>query len=186
MTKSELRKIKLGERDLLTPEERKEKSAAICDRIRALPAYQEAKTIFLYRYIGSEVQLTALEEDRDRTFVYPVCLGKGIMEAARPTDGWRKGPFGISEPVGERVPAEVIDLIICPCTSFDDRGYRLGMGGGYYDRTLASCSAVSIIAAYDLQQADAVPTDGWDKPVSAVITETRLILRGMQADQLFF
>ena len=57
--------------------------------------------------------------------------------APKGEDAWREGSYGIMEPVMEKsqmVQPEDIDLILCPCTAFDEDCNRMGMGGGYYDR----------------------------------------------------
>ena len=113
-----------------------------------------------------------------KTLVYPVCLSKTEMIAVRPgpdDDAWTAGAFGIKEPdpaKGEAVRPEDIDLVIAPCSSFDDKCRRLGMGGGYYDRYLPECTKARVIAvAYEVQRADEIPMEEYDKPVDAVITE---------------
>ena len=88
---------------------------------------------------------------------------------------WRKGPFGIPEPdpeYSEIVAPEEIDLVLCPCSAFDRRHRRLGMGGGYYDRFLGKCVHAEIIAvAFAVQEADEVPTEAFDRKMDRVITE---------------
>lgn len=89
-------------------------------------------------------------------------------------DGWRRGAFGIMEPVkGFTVRPEEIDLIICPCSGFDESGNRLGMGGGYYDRFLPQCkNAVKIVVAFDVQKIPVVHTEEFDIKMDAIITES--------------
>lgn len=81
---------------------------------------------------------------------------------------------------GAQVPAQddplVPDILLVPLLAYDLRGYRLGYGGGFYDRTLARLRArspvLAIGLAYGAQQADAVPTDATDERLDAVVTET--------------
>ena len=141
----------------------------------------------LYKFTRGEVQLTDLEEanrkltpDKQKCFLYPLCTEDRQMLAIAPGAGegaWHKGSFGISEPDPERgqtVSPEQIDLVICPCSSFDTSGHRLGMGGGYYDRFLPACRKAKIVAvAFDVQESLALPTEPWDVPVWRVITESR-------------
>ena len=185
-SKSLLRKQYTEFREGLSPEERREKSAAICRKILASPAYQKAKTVMLYKYTRGEVQLTTLEEENRKTgsekrFVYPVCTKERSMLAVFPasadpsSDAWKSGAFGIMEPDPEKgliIPPGEIDLVICPCVSFDGRGSRLGMGGGYYDRFLPLCENASTLAvAYEVQRAPALPQEAWDHPVGQTVTE---------------
>ena len=68
------------------------------------------------------------------------------------------------------------DLVIAPLVAFDRHGYRLGQGGGYYDRTLAALRAAGrlfvIGLAYAGQEVDQVPRDAHDQPLDAILTET--------------
>lgn len=88
-------------------------------------------------------------------------------------EGWRRGAFGILEPIkGFVVRPEEIDLVICPCSGFDEDGNRLGMGGGYYDRFLPQCkNAVKIAVAFEAQKLPHVHTEAFDVKMDAIITE---------------
>ena len=187
-----LRAEKIAARDALSPKERNEKSSVLCENLRALEAFRRAKTVMLYSAVRGEVSLRALEEwnrsqplaNRKR-FVYPLCIENGML-AVLPGDPdpksgfWRRGAFGIAEPdpeKGEIVDPISIDLVVCPCTSFDETGARLGMGGGYYDRFLPNCKNAQIIAvAFEAQKAESVPTQPWDVPVAMIQTEQALYL----------
>jgi len=146
----------------------------------------------LYKYTRGEVQLSALETENEhavekKRFVYPLCIENRHMLAIAPTNcniksaSWNCGAFGIAEPdpeQGKIVEPEEIDLVICPCSSFDECGHRLGMGGGYYDRFLPSCTKATVIAvAFETQKSEMVPARAWDVPVEMVVTEQRVIDR---------
>ena len=74
--------------------------------------------------------------------------------------------------LSEEVPPEEIDLVICPGTAFDPACNRMGMGGGYYDRWLPRCvRARVVLAAFEVQKVESLPTDEWDRPVEQVFTE---------------
>jgi len=84
--------------------------------------------------------------------------------------------FGIPEPdpyAATPLAAAALDVVMLPLVAFDDRGNRLGMGGGYYDATLANRPrALRIGLAHELQRCDALPSRAWDVPLDAVITES--------------
>ncbi len=91
----------------------------------------------------------------------------------------RAGPFGILEPdplvCGEELSGREVDLAFVPGLLFDAEGWRLGYGGGYYDRLLSSGRPRLVIGlAYSTQLVDVLPHDSWDSPVDAILTERSL------------
>jgi len=89
--------------------------------------------------------------------------------------------FGIPEPLLECQhisPLSQLDVIFTPLVAFDAGGNRLGMGGGFYDRTLSQlptnshCDVIGI--AHDCQQVEQVPTEAWDVPLKQIITPAKL------------
>jgi 5-formyltetrahydrofolate cyclo-ligase len=180
--KKQLRIDKIRAREALSEETRVQFSGEICRRITELPEYAAAKTIFAYKWTRGEVKLDDLEAcaERDgKRMVYPLCISGTEMIAVEPgsgEDAWKaSGSFGIREPDPEKGkvtdPAK-IDLVICPCTAFDEEGRRLGMGGGYYDRYLPECiNAAKFAVAFEVQKSDKIPADEFDIRVQAVISE---------------
>ncbi|MDD5928097.1 MAG: 5-formyltetrahydrofolate cyclo-ligase [Firmicutes bacterium] len=178
--RKELRKSKIQARNSLSPEERERLSAVISERIAASEVFQRAKTVLIYRATKGEVRLDALEkadEAAGKRLVYPLCISDSEMISLLPEDenAWKTGYFGIMEPVREKsaeIPPEEIDLVICPCTVFDENCGRMGMGAGFYDRYLAKCVNAHIAAvAFEVQKADSIPMEPWDKPMEMVFTE---------------
>ena len=116
-------------------------------------------------------------QEYGKTAVYPLCVSKTEMIALHPSsdEAWEEGHYGILEPVREKselVLPEKIDLVICPCTVFDEEGSRMGMGAGYYDRFLPLCVNARIAAAaFECQRVQKVPADEWDRPMERVFTE---------------
>ena len=84
------------------------------------------------------------------------------------------GAYGIHEPL-DHWPRAVPDVVLVPLLAFDDHGYRLGYGGGYYDRTLAALPRARAIGiAYAGQRMDFLPRDAHDYPLHAILTENGL------------
>ena len=91
----------------------------------------------------------------------------------------QKNRFGIDEPIdSETIPTKQLDLVLAPLVAFDQQGTRLGMGGGYYDRTfafLAECARPAglklVGVAYEFQRAILPEPRSWDIPLDAVVTE---------------
>ena len=182
--KRKLRRAAIAAREGLSGEERIEFSRRICGRIFETPEYRAAKTVFVYKWVKGEVKLDAFEEraaQDGKRLVYPLCVSDTEMITIEPgtgEDAWTGGYKGIIEPVREKGtvvgPAD-IDLVIAPCSSFDEECRRLGMGGGFYDRYLPKCVNASVIAvAFEAQKMDRIPTDQYDQPVDAVATEERI------------
>jgi 5-formyltetrahydrofolate cyclo-ligase len=108
----------------------------------------------------------------------PVMEAKGkplIFRTWKPGDPLAETMWGIREPLPE-APAVDPDVILGPLLAFDNAGYRLGYGGGFYDRTLARLRAlkpiVSIGIAFDEQRVDAVPHVDYDERLDWVLTPT--------------
>ena len=181
--RSELRKSRRQARRALSPEERAEKSLRAVRRICESPVFREAKTVMIYAAMGAELSLDGLPaqpESAGKRFCYPLCVSETKMIPMVP-GAWKTGAYGIREPVREKseeVAPEEIDLVICPCTAFDERCSRMGQGGGYYDRFLPKCvNARAVMAAFEVQKAEAVPVNEWDRPADAVFTEDAVYVR---------
>jgi 5-formyltetrahydrofolate cyclo-ligase len=85
-----------------------------------------------------------------------------------------KGALGIEEP-STSAPIVVPSVALVPITGFDRRGYRLGQGGGYYDRTLAAGGMLAVGLAYAVQEVESVPVEPWDWRLDWIITEREAI-----------
>lgn len=90
--------------------------------------------------------------------------------------------FGILEPpfsMGQKRPAWALDAVLFPLVGFDEQGGRLGMGGGFYDRTFAFTRVRPRLApkliglAHEFQKVEALPTEPWDIPLHGVVTDQR-------------
>lgn len=171
---SRLRRRMTEARLAIPPAERAALSRRIAAAIMASAPFRRAETVMIYRAVPGEVQLDGLTGKR---LCWPRCGPGGTMQALAPRPGalWERGAFGIYEPPAEAsdvIAPEDIDLVICPCTSFDSACVRLGMGGGYYDRFLPGCKNAFVAAvAFEAQRADSIPAQPWDWPMDAIFTE---------------
>lgn len=109
--------------------------------------------------------------------LHPFCKGHLIFQRYTPDTLITINHYGIHEPqlnVSQLCPISKLNLIITPLVAFDRQGNRLGMGGGFYDRTLSLPTApIAIGYAHDCQRMDTLPTKPWDIPLKSIITPSR-------------
>lgn len=106
----------------------------------------------------------------------PVMQGKAkplLMRSWTPGDAMNVAAWGIAEPLEDK-PAVDPDVVLVPLLAFDARGFRLGYGGGFYDRTLQRLRklkpVVAVGLAYDELRVDAVPVESYDERLDWVLT----------------
>lgn len=178
-TKADLRaQLRTRRRELaLTHAEAAEKAAGHLP-LQALPEFGVASG---YQPIGGEIDpwpvLRRLETAGAR-IALPVALdlhGPLLFRAYAPGDPLEADAAKIAAPTAQ-AQALVPDIVITPLLAFDRAGYRLGQGGGYYDRTIralrAAGSAWVIGLAYAGQEIERVPREPHDEPLDAILTET--------------
>lgn len=100
------------------------------------------------------------------------------FRAWSPSEPLVEGDHGTFHPCATE-PLMRPDVVLVPLLAFDKRGYRIGWGGGYYDRTLEllrkTGDVTAIGVAYSAQEVDQVPTDDYDQPVDWIITEQQAL-----------
>ncbi len=152
---------------------------ALFEKFLSLPQVEEAQTVFAFWGIpGKEPDTARLIGElvrRGKTVGLPRMLPDHRMEVRRydPDIDLVTVSFGISEP-GEDCPLiarEAINLVLVPAVCYDRRGYRLGFGGGYYDRWLAGFSGVTVGLCREAVLQEAVPTEAHDARVDLLLTE---------------
>lgn len=186
--KRELRRRYKEVRGALGKDGRARRDAAIADGVTRLPEYLAADTVLTYLSVGDEVDTRALVRDtwvRGKSVALPWCVpGTRRMRwfYVSSLDGLVRSPFGVEEPVPD--PAREVDpkagpgaLAVVPGLSFDERGYRMGYGGGFYDVFLAEFAGASIGLCREPQMAPVgtLALDEHDVPVDVVVTEERVI-----------
>ena len=176
--KSELRKQVLHEMKAISRTQKVTMDLALTERLLQHPFYQEAKVIATYLSFSHEFQTQGLIEKalRDgKKVLIPKTYPKGRMEFVvyRPQQ-LVKTSFGLLEPQGdlEVVDASQIDLIHVPGLAFTTKGYRIGYGGGYYDRYLKHFPGHTLSTVYPCQIRDFSP-ENHDIPVEEVLIDER-------------
>ena len=186
MNKQELRKLIRKKRRALTPAQRHQAGRGLTRSLHHSTQYLSANRVALYLSNDGEIDPHWAIEDlwkRGKEVYLPVLhpLRKGYLTFIRyqPETPMRRNRFGISEPDfrrGTHVPARFLSMIGLPLVAFDERGNRLGMGGGFYDRTLAFSrrpgqKPALIGCAYAFQEIRMLPAESWDIPLQFIATE---------------
>ena len=180
--KRALRRAVLAERDALSGTERAARSEAIVDRLLGLDEAAGAGAVLAFWSFGSEVDTAPLLDrlhSGGTTIALPVTRDGDIVPVIwTPGSSMTETSFGSREPTDGRVlDAGELDLIVVPGVAFDRSCHRLGYGGGFYDRLLASTrqGTAAVAIAFGMQVVDRVPTGPLDRPVDAVVTEDDVI-----------
>lgn len=167
----------------LTPAQLEQSDAALFEQFLALPEVRKAKTIFAFLGIpGKEPNTRLLIEQllaQGKVVGLPRMLPGRQMEVRRydPAVPMVKAAFGIEEPSTHcpLISREEIDFVLTPAVAYDARGFRMGFGGGYYDRWLEHFNGVTVGLCRDSVLQSAVPAEPHDTQVDAVVTESRVI-----------
>ena len=179
LEKKELRRRVREELSALSRSELVRSDDALFARFLALPQVEEAKTIFAFWGIpGKEPDTSRLIRElirRGKVVGLPRMLPGHQMEVRRydPDRPLVQTSFGISEP-GEDCPLirrENVGLALVPAVCYDGQGYRLGFGGGYYDRWLERFSGVTVGLCREAVLQEAVPVEAHDAKVDILLTE---------------
>ncbi len=174
--KKQLRTLIRQRKGMVSEEQRRAASDAVCSRIVRHDAWQKASTIMLYNALSDEVDLSDLIKEalhEGKRVLLPVVVGDSEMEVRLVTSAtvFSSGSFGIREPEGEAfIDFEEIDLAIVPGMAFDAEGHRLGRGRGYYDRFLPRLKKAFLLGVcFSWQLVERVPTDAFDRRVDEVV-----------------
>ena len=174
--KSELRKQVLQEMKAIPREQKQAMDQAVTEQLLKHLFYQEAKVIATYLSFPHEFQTQELIEQalRDgKKILIPKTYPKGRMDfVVYDPQQLVKTSFGLLEPQGnlEVVAASQIDLIHVPGLAFTTEGYRIGYGGGYYDRYLEHFTGHTLSTVYHYQVQDFIP-ENHDIPVQEVLID---------------
>ncbi|MCW8091584.1 5-formyltetrahydrofolate cyclo-ligase [Alteromonas sp. ASW11-130] len=188
-SRNTLRRYFRNARNALSAQQQKNAAAAILDQIKLfIPA--SIKRAALYLANDGEPDLTPLimycwqyNIATSLPVLHPFTKKHLLMLNYTDQTVMRKNRFGIAEPALECQAIRLTvhhDVIFMPLVGFDKEANRLGMGGGFYDRTLANvCHSPLrpklIGIAHDCQQTDSLPIQPWDVPLDAIITPTQII-----------
>ncbi|MEQ1702919.1 MAG: 5-formyltetrahydrofolate cyclo-ligase [Ilumatobacteraceae bacterium] len=148
------------------------RSVELWSAVAALPEYQTASTVMAFHGFGSE-------PDTDPLFARLAAEGKrlllpriedneiAVVDGSGPTV---KSRIGVSEPQGPALPFDVVEFVIVPGLAFTAEGYRLGYGGGFYDRFLPQLQVPNVGVCFAEQLCDELPAEPHDVRVLRVVS----------------
>jgi 5-formyltetrahydrofolate cyclo-ligase len=162
-------------------------SDQITNRLLELPEIKDSRVVSTYLHIGSEVRTSNLVNallSGGKKVIVPVTdrVNKRLIfcEVSHPDRELVKGTYGILEPRPELrrpVPLEQADVILVPGVAWDLRGYRIGYGAGYYDRSINSLhkALFKVGLCYEFQIVQRVPNSRFDRKIDRLVTDRRVI-----------
>ena len=180
--KQQLRRCYREARRTLSSEEKRFIDCKISDNLLKSDLYRDAACIFCYVSTSDEIGTAAILEQAltdGKTLCVPLCGRAGEMSARRilSLDELKSGAYGIPEPSSgaPEIPPDEISLVIVPALSCDRKGYRLGYGGGYYDRFLSRTNAVCAALCASQRMSAALPHEAFDRCCHYIITEREVL-----------
>ncbi|MCG8671745.1 MAG: 5-formyltetrahydrofolate cyclo-ligase [Pseudomonadales bacterium] len=188
--KQSLRKQLRQARRNLSRQDQVSASLGVCRQLVTSEIFQKSQRIAVYFCNDGEVNLDPLMHAAwgmgkalFLPVLHPLKKGELVFMEYRPNQPVAKNRFGIPEPISHRdtrCPTWLLDLILTPLVGFDENGNRMGMGGGFYDRTFAFLRENSkprrpalIGLAHECQKVDQLSVESWDIPMDGIITGQR-------------
>lgn len=189
LSRDKIRTLIRKRRQALSSQDQTQAGLDLLNQIKKLPHITQAKSIALYLSIDGEVDTAPsikwLWQQNKQVLlpvIHPFSPGHLLFLNYLPTTPMLINQYGIPEPILDQTqicPLSNIDIIFTPLVAFDESGQRLGMGGGYYDRTLEKSfetgeGAQAIGLAHNCQKVDTLPTQDWDIPLSIIVTPEQI------------
>lgn len=190
LSRQALRRQLRQARRLLSPSQQRLAARKLYRQLSQHPVFRRAKDIALYLPNDGEIDprplLLAAQRRGKRTYL-PVLKAwprtRMVFQRLMPNESLRPNRFGIAEPVyrpSRQRKVWTLDLVLMPLVGFDESGGRLGMGGGFYDRSLAYRSRrknghkpTLLGLAHECQKVDKLPLERWDVSLHATVTDLR-------------
>ncbi|AZE86483.1 5-formyltetrahydrofolate cyclo-ligase [Pseudomonas orientalis] len=188
LSRPQLRRLLRNARRALTPREQRQAALGLYRQLAQHPLFRRARHISLYLPTDGEIDprlLLRAAQRRGKATYLPVLSAwprtKMVFQRVRPGDKLLPNRFRILEPRADaRRQRKVwaLDLVLLPLVGFDSEGGRLGMGGGFYDRSLAYLARRNtwrkptlLGLAHECQQVDRLAQASWDVPLAGTVTD---------------
>ncbi|WP_415902284.1 5-formyltetrahydrofolate cyclo-ligase [Neptuniibacter sp. QD29_5] len=177
----------------LTPLQQEQAAQGLLKNIRTRSDFRRAKSIAIYLPNDGEINpeplihyCWKLGKEVYLPVLHPILHNRLWFTPYTNQTPMIKNIYGIREPKlqpNKRRAAWAIDLVLLPLVAFDAKGNRMGMGGGYYDRTFGfknlkkSMKGPSLIGlAHEIQRVEELPVESWDIPLTSIVTDSRSYL----------
>ncbi|MBX2859355.1 MAG: 5-formyltetrahydrofolate cyclo-ligase [Cellvibrionaceae bacterium] len=186
-TKKELRKKLRVSRNNLSSQQQQKAAKYLAQRVASSRVFQRSKNIAFYSASDGEISLSPLLQiaNRYRKKCYFPAVKQKQMQFRRlkaKQKLYLRNKFGIKEPNARaaKIRATQLNLVLLPLVGFDAAGNRLGMGGGYYDKTFKFCckrshKTVLMGVAHHCQKVEKLFADTWDIPLNTIVTDQQTL-----------
>lgn len=144
-------------------------SKILVEKIKIHQVFKSADNVMLYYPLKYEINLLELLKE-DKNFYFPKVDGENLLVCPY-NDNFQKSELNILEPCSEPVSAEILDLIIVPALAIDKSNYRLGYGGGFYDKFLSKNPGIkTLVPICSKFVYEKLPHEDFDVPVDYAVT----------------
>ena len=177
-SKKQLRQALLNQRRQIAHAAWQQKSQLLSDRLSNWQIFQQAQNILAFTSFRQEPDLSYLwQRFPKKNWGFARCVATDLIwhqvDVTDFASNMRSGAFNILEPCHDLplMDLENIDLILIPALACDRQGYRLGYGGGFYDRWLPNATGLKVGIIFEQFYMELLPHDAWDVRLDLIITE---------------
>jgi 5-formyltetrahydrofolate cyclo-ligase len=195
LSRPQLRRLLRHNRCALSPAEQRQAAKGLYRQLAQIPLFRRARHVSLYLPMDGEIDprlLLRAAQKRGKTTYLPVLSAwprtKMVFQRVRPGEKFKPNRFRIPEPrINARRQRKIwtLDLVLMPLVGFDPEGGRLGMGGGFYDRSLAYLARrktwrkpILLGLAHECQKVAKLAVASWDVPLAGTVTDKRWYMAG--------
>ena len=195
LSRPQLRRLLRHNRRALSPAEQRQAAKGLYRQLAQNPLFRRARHVSLYLPMDGEIDprlLLRAAQKRGKTTYLPVLSAwprtKMVFQRVRPGEKFKPNRFRIPEPrINARRQRKIwtLDLVLMPLVGFDPEGGRLGMGGGFYDRSLAYRARrktwrkpILLGLAHECQKVATLAVASWDVPLTGTVTDKRWYIAG--------